>query len=168
MCRDFSRRPLFPARVSSRPRSRRTGVSSLVVWRESEGASHSLRAVVINSFGAAVSKPVTLSDRYSLRPQVAFGGGLYLVIWSEARLGDAAAPVRAARLTPSGELLEPGPFLIGMRSTDQLQSMQNPVVAWNGESFLVGWHGASSRGFRQFMTATVTPDGQLGPPHAFC
>lgn len=72
--------PALPGANQFSPAITTDGVSSLVVWRESEGASHSLRAVVINSFGAAVSKAVTLSDHYSLRPQVAFGGGLYLVI----------------------------------------------------------------------------------------
>jgi hypothetical protein len=67
-------------------------------------------------------------------PDVAFGGGNYMVVWSDSRA--TYYRVYAARITPQGSVLDPNGFLVGP-STNTYQYY--PAIAFNGTQFFVVW-----------------------------
>lgn len=67
-------------------------------------------------------------------PEIAFGGGNYLVVWGDGR--STNFPVYASRVTPSGSVLDATGLLVS-RSTTATQYF--PSVAWGGTRYFVVW-----------------------------
>lgn len=67
-------------------------------------------------------------------PQVAFSGGVFLVVWHDLRNG-TDADVYAARVTPTGKVLDPHGIPVAVRPHNQ----NFPLVVGNGKNFLVLW-----------------------------
>lgn len=72
------------------------------------------------------------------QPDIAFGGGNYLVVWNDQRI--SSWQIIGALVSPTGTLLSPG----GLRIGASLGSAYPPGVASSGTSFLVAWTAASS------------------------
>lgn len=92
------------------------------------------------------------------RPRVAFGGGMFLVVWQDLRNG-RDYDVLAARLTPDGRVLDREPLAVAAGPRNQVL----PDVASDGRDFLVVWQGltgaeTSYRGF----AAPLSADGHVG------
>ncbi len=88
-------------------------------------------------------------------PRVAWGGGVFLVVWMEERPG-AGWDVAAARVGSDGAVLDPGGITVGTGPGDQTR----PVVAWNGEAFVVVWMDGRN-GEPDIYAARVDPSGRL-------
>ncbi len=80
-----------------------------------------------------------------LDPAVAFGDGLWLVVWEDGRDGaggdDRDQPLKqihGSRVNPSGTVLDAAGIQIGTGPTNQI----NPAVAWGTDSFLCLWQDA--------------------------
>jgi hypothetical protein len=92
---------------------------------------------------------------------VAFGGGVFLVVWQDLRNG-TDFDVLAARVSPAGQVLDEKPIAVaGGRGTQAM-----PDVASDGKSFLVAWQGVVQEQrvptYYSFA-ATVSAQGRVGP-----
>jgi len=95
-------------------------------------------------------------------PAVAFGGGLYLVVWQE---GEAMAGVKdtnilAARVSPDGKPLDPKGFVVCSAKGYQAY----PAVAFDGRNFLVAWQDYRGGKDWDLYAARVAPQGKLLDP----
>jgi len=93
------------------------------------------------------------------RPRVAFGGGVFLIVWQDFRSGKDY-DVLAARVTPEGKVLDAEPLAVAVGPRTQAL----PAAASDGTGFLVAWQGFSERdetAYRGFA-APVGADGKVG------
>jgi hypothetical protein len=107
---------------------------------------------------AKVPSPSSLGQRH---PAVAYGKGVYLLVWREGFSGAGGeSDILAMRVDPSGKALDEKPLAV---CTDAgIQDL--PTVAfWRG-AFLVAWvpRGKSADGARALQMRSVTPEGRLG------
>ena len=92
-------------------------------------------AAVSVSGPRAVSDPVSrLAEGPQTAPAVAFGAGRYLAVWTDGR-ADETTEVWAARLTPTGAVLDPSGILVSSSANDA----ELPAVTFDGTNFLVAW-----------------------------
>ncbi len=130
----------------------------LAVWEAGVGARASIRAARIGLDGVSLDPSgFTVSSGAGGRfePAVAFGHGVYVVVWSDMRDGDHA--LRAARITPQGQVLDVSGVLLSNEPT----AARMADVAATPDGFVVAWaqaadrHGftASARRFGPDLTA---------------
>jgi hypothetical protein len=137
------------------------GQNYLVCWtcRISEnivGARITQAGHVLDHDGITVYAPQSGARGFS---QVASDGEDYLVVW-EDKLDYYNISIRAARVSPTGAVLDPVPLDIcentGIPSS--LTSMYAPAVAFEGGSYLITWVGILN-GHDAIFGCTVTPEG---------
>jgi hypothetical protein len=92
------------------------------------------------------------------RPAIAFGGGVFLVVWQDLRNG-RDWDVRAARVGPDGQVLDPDGILVA----GQARSQGAPRVAWDGKTFVVAWMDNSAGRYR-VVAARLSPEGSVLDP----
>ncbi|MCY1079299.1 hypothetical protein [Archangium lansingense] len=110
--------------------------------------------------GALDSPPIVVSRAVPEQstPAVAWGDGVYLAVWSEAR--DFRGPtVFAARIRGDGKVLDPGVITLpsGPSATE-------PAVAFDGHCFLVVWQEPRGEGFlrdEDIRGVRVSPEGRV-------
>ena len=91
-------------------------------------------------------------------PEVASDGTNFLVVWTDSAAGNRG-DVLAARVTPQGEVLDPGGFVL--TEAEQLGGYR-PHAAFDGENYLVTYENCYCiRGIR------VAPDGTILEPGGF-
>ncbi|MCK4579754.1 MAG: hypothetical protein KAU10_00290, partial [Dehalococcoidia bacterium] len=102
--------------------------------------------------------PISTTIGHQVSPSVAFDGANWLIVWQDCRNrphyyeGD----IYAARVTQSGEVLDPEGFPI----TTAADSQRDPKLAFGEENYLVVWHGPGGDGARVSPTGVVLdPDG---------
>ena len=135
------------------------GTNLLVVWEDWRidnyadvcGARLSPQGVVLDPRGIIISS----STSHSERPDVAFGGGSYLVVWEDYR--NEVTNVYGCRVTPGGTVLDPQGIPI---STADWQYA--PVLAFGGGDFLVAWENRNHAW--DIFGSRVTPDGVVLDP----
>lgn len=69
-------------------------------------------------------------------PDIAYGGGTYLVVWSDMRGGSSI--IFGARVSPSGTLLDPSGIAFSPISCEM------PAIEFDGSRFLVVWGRSSN------------------------
>jgi hypothetical protein len=117
----------------------------LVVWQEGwngVGGDAQIKAALVRPApladgGAPViekSFVVCAAPDHQEAPQVAFGGGVFLVVWHDFRNG-GDADIYGARVTPEGKVLDPEGIPIAARPRNQ----NFPALCGNGRDFLVVW-----------------------------
>ncbi|HUI48069.1 MAG TPA: hypothetical protein VL119_05200, partial [Acidimicrobiia bacterium] len=94
---------------------------------------------------------------------IAFGGGEYLVVWSDQR-DSTDADIWGTRLSSTGTILDP--LGIKVVATPGVQS--NPAVTYNGSTFVVAWEDFKVTGGTDadIHAATVSTAGAVGTPVA--
>ena len=70
------------------------------------------------------------------RPAVASDGTNFFVVWEDRRNSDTMWDIFGARVSPGGEVLDPGGIPI---STYPENYQHDPAVAWDGAGYLVAW-----------------------------
>lgn len=99
---------------------------------------------------------------YQGRPDVAFDGTNYLVVWEQIRT-EQLPGVFAARVTPAGTVLDPAGVLVHPSSLDGYA--RSPAVAFDGSNYLVVWEDnrqMPNDGLHNNVYAMrVTPGGQF-------
>lgn len=161
------------------------GESFLVVWsqRRSEtnyefdvyGARVTSDGVVLDPGGIPIST-ATYDQRF---PDVAWNGTHFLVAWMDVRRAQGW-DIYAARVSPSGEVLDPDGLAVATSSETQ----ELPAISSDGRDFLIVFHGfthpyeasATVRSVRVTTEGHVAPEkvvgdayssyGQDGPPTA--
>lgn len=111
----------------------------LIAWKDKRGGSDydifctrvDLNGKVLDKTGIVVSAAV----RDQQNPAVAWNGSNFLVAWSDKRASDAVSHIYGARVTASGQVLDPQGFAIS-----SLTSMQDScAIASNGSTWFVVW-----------------------------
>ncbi len=139
----------------------------LVAWREGwhgEGGKARIYAARVGESGKVLDPKgieVAPSEKgVQTAPRVAFGGGVFLVVWQDMR-GGADYDVYAARVSPEGKVLDAKPIVVAQGKGQQAL----PDVASDGGNFVVAWQGiGEAKGAPAFsiFTATVSAAGAVG------
>jgi hypothetical protein len=139
----------------------------LVVWQEGwhgEGGRARVYAARVSPDGKVLDPkgievaPFKGKDCVQERPRLAFGGGVFLVVWQDFNGKDC--DVLAVRVSPEGKVLDAAPIKVAVGPRNQAL----PDVASDGKGFLVAWEGwtgadAAPHGF----AAAVSAEGKVGP-----
>ncbi len=105
----------------------------------------------INSFSIATNESLNLD------PNVVFGNGNYMVVWSDGRAGHNR--IYAARVTPSGTILDPGGIAVGTIDTIPQYS---PSIIYTGTQYITAWHNAGRTGISAITGRFLDLNGQPG------
>lgn len=107
------------------------------------------------------AKPLVICSAPDLqeRPRIAFGGGVFLIVWQDLR-NEKDWDVYAARLTPEGKLLDPNGFVVSGGPHNQAL----PDVAWDGKAFQVVWQDYRCGDRYEIYGARVSPQGEVLEP----
>lgn len=115
------------------------GTNYLVVWNDVRGYEYDIYGARVDKSGDLVdSLGFVICEAYGrqIMPRIAFDGDNYLVVWSDWRwLDDNDRDIYGARVSPSGEVLDPEGIMICAAGGDQYY----PSVAFNGSDYLVVW-----------------------------
>ena len=137
----------------------------LAVWREGwhgKGGRARIYAARVSADGRVLDpegiEVAPCKDGVQERPRVAFGGGVFLVVWQDFRNGKDY-DVLAARISPEGKVLDPKPIAIA--AAPRTQAL--PSVDSDGSAFLVAWQGLrdNETAYRG-LAASVGADGRMG------
>jgi hypothetical protein len=94
-------------------------------------------------------------------PRVAFGGGTYLVVWTEQVPTGTGTDIVGARVDPSGVVPDPSGIPVSTSTGNQY----DPVVAYGGGTFLVAWQdGTGFPGPPSVRGARLSPAGAVLDP----
>jgi hypothetical protein len=137
----------------------------LAVWREGwngEGGRARIFAARLDKQGQALdSRPVEVAPctgGFQELPRVAFGGGVFLVVWQDCRNGKDY-DVLGARILPEGAVLDSQPIAIA--AGPRTQSV--PDVASDGRDFLVAWQAVQgTENAYRVGAARLDTQGRLG------
>jgi hypothetical protein len=88
-------------------------------------------------------------------PDIAYGGGYYLAVWSDTR--SSYYTIYGARVTTSGTVLEPNGLLIGYGASPYYYY---PSVVYNGTNYFVIWSTGNSP--YRIMGRFVNTNGTFG------
>ena len=137
----------------------------LAVWREGwhgKGGKARIYAARVSADGKVLDpkgiEVAPSSDGVQEQPRVAFGGGVFLVVWQDFRNGKDY-DVLAARISVEGKVLDAAP--IAVAAAPRTQAL--PAVASDGKGFLVAWQGLQGEetAYRGFA-APIGADGKVG------
>lgn len=109
----------------------------LIVWEAGRNEKADLVAMRLDKSGKPLdSMPfvVTGAKDCQQRPQVAFGGGEYLVAWNDLR-GGKAFDVYAARVSPDGKVLDADGIPVAIGDRQQC----DPALIFAGGNFQLLW-----------------------------
>ncbi|NMO18764.1 HYR domain-containing protein [Pyxidicoccus fallax] len=117
------------------------GSRFLVVWEDDRNSTSSVRDIYgawVRESDGGVSEGsgfvVSNAARNQRAPKVAFGEGMYLVVWEDARGADI--DMYGTRIRASdGTLLEPSGFIVG----GAIRAQTRASVAYGAGVFLVAW-----------------------------
>ena len=136
--------------VQATPRVAFGGGRYLAVWREGwhgKGGRARVYAARVDGGGRVLDRGgievAPSKTGVQVRPRVAFGGGVFLVVWQDFRSG-RDFDVLAARVSPEGKVLDKSPIALGAGAGNQVLA----DVASDGKGFLVVWQGFVGDGFR--------------------
>ncbi len=146
--------------TESSPSVASNGTDYLVVWQDYRAAtSHDVYGVRVGANGVPVTPSgfaiSSASERQRL-PVVATNGTDYFVVWRDNRNGETEHDVYGARVTSSGEVLDPNG--IALCVVPGWQDL--PTVASNGAGYLVVWSDWRDDD-ADIYGAFVTGDGEV-------
>lgn len=134
------------------------GTNFLVVWEDIRKDEFSqIRGCRVSQDGQILDKggfAISLEEPYTYRPSLAYDGTNYLVVWRGRNYNSGWASINAARVTPTGELLDSSSIHV----SDPYPSTSyifRPVVTSSGTNYLVVWMASGIYGAR------VSPQGTL-------
>lgn len=140
----------------------------LVAWEEGadvwQNTKKSIYAARIRVSGGVVRvldpAAILLSNSANTqkRPRVAFGGGVFLVVWQELS-ENTDYDIRGARVTPDGQILDPEGISISAGPHNQV----TPDVTYDGthKKFFVVWADFRDRANYQIYGARIDIDGSI-------
>ena len=88
-------------------------------------------------------------------PALAFDGENFLVVWQDDRGHQYECDIYGARVTPTGLVLDTA----GIAISTAVGNQEAPVIAFDGENFLVVWTDNRSDMYGDIYGARVTPAG---------
>ena len=134
----------------------------LVAWQAGRVQQGDIAAVRLDATGKLLDPAPLAVARFpeeQERPRIAFGAGVFLVVWQDLRNG-TDYDVYAARVTPDGSLPDGSGFLVSGGAHNQVE----PHVAFDGQNFFVAWQDFRSASAYQIYGARITPQGTVLDP----
>ena len=144
----------------------------LVVWQSGRIAPGDLRNGLrfngdivgcrLTEEGAVIdTQPLGLSIADDLQdsPKVCFGGGIFLVVWQDARNGKDW-DIYACRVTAEGHVLDPQGILVSNEKHNQAK----PQLAWDGKNFIIVWQDFRYSKWYDVYAARISPQGKVLEP----
>ncbi len=125
-----------------------------LLYEQDEGDIYAIRVSRAGAFLDASPIRVSVATGTQERPRVAYGDGVFLVVWEDNRHGHV--DVYGARVSSSGTVMDPD----GIRITDRLSTQSRPVAADTPYGFVVAWQDADS-GYSRIRATTVDPSGSV-------
>ena len=111
------------------------GTNYLAVWKDDNSGNGDIRGTFIDQSGKVLNKEgitITNTQNEHSRPDLAFDGTNYLVVWSE---GIIDQDVIGTRVSTEGEILDPQGIQIATNPGDQFK----PAITFGGEYYFVAW-----------------------------
>ncbi|MDI6809596.1 MAG: T9SS type A sorting domain-containing protein [Candidatus Eisenbacteria bacterium] len=112
------------------------GTNYFLAWEDTRNGSPDVYGARVTPSGTVLDVDgFPIDTRNSIKDEIAlcYGGGAYLVAWSDSRMGDRDIYGRWVR--PSGVVLGDSAMVIFRQSGDQ----ENPSIAFNSSAFFVVW-----------------------------
>ncbi len=148
------------------------GNAYLVAWQSGRTAPGDLReglrfigdivACRVDKTGKPMdAEPFVVSGAADLQERAVsvFGGGVFLVVWQDARNGKDW-DVYAARVSAEGKVLDPDGILVAGGAHNQAK----PCVVWDGKAFVIVWQDYRSGKWYEVRSARVSPEGKVLDP----
>lgn len=137
----------------------------MVVWREGWhgiGGQARIFATRIDKSGKVLDpkgiEVAPCKEGFQEAPRIAFGGGIFLVVWQDFRNGKDF-DILGARISLEGKIIDNEPIKIAVESRTQAL----PDIASDGNSFLVAWQGVEGESTKYSgYAAPVTAEGKIG------
>lgn len=138
------------------------GSGFLAVWQDTQNLEHhadDLFAARIASDGHLLSEPfpIVVDPAFQGFVSVAATSSVALVAWYDERSGSS---IRAARVDPTGRVLDTTPIVIAEDTSALTNSLSFPVVGTDGKSFVVLYSDQRDDTLR---VARVGDDGVVSP-----
>ncbi|UCG44376.1 MAG: hypothetical protein JSU73_07175 [candidate division WOR-3 bacterium] len=132
--------------------------SYLVAWTQSVNRSYEIRGVMVSPDGT-VGSPIEITSiqRTQQEPAIGFDGTNFLVAWEDERNSRYWSDIFAARVSQSGQVLDPGGFEV----TGANGAQWVPEVEFDGANFLVVWEDSRVSNAWDVRAARVSPDGTV-------
>jgi hypothetical protein len=139
------------------------GTNWLVVWHDyRNGSTPDIYTARVDQSGAVLDPagiPVSTAAADQRYPRVTYTGANFIVVWHDYRYLDTA-DVYAARVTPSGSVLDPLGIPVSIAPGHQLF----PDVAFDGVNALVTWQDRRNGSGYDIYAARVSPAGAVLDP----
>lgn len=130
----------------------------LVVWEAGRSEKADIVGLRLDKSGKPLDvKPFVISGAKDCqeRPRVAFGGGVFLVVWQDLRNGKDW-DVYAARVTPEGKVLDPEGIAVSAEACNQCQ----PAACFDGKAFQILWRDMRDGKDYDCFGARVSSEGK--------
>jgi hypothetical protein len=112
---------------------------TLIVWQDRRGTTFDVYGAIIDNTGVMVASefPISSATGDQLAASVAFDrvNSVFVVTWQDARAGVNERDIYAARVSPSGQVLDPD----GVRISAAPSSQLTPDIAFGSGRFLIVW-----------------------------
>lgn len=159
------------------------GPGYLVVWQDMRpvlsgntntpdlpltGNNWDIYGALLDASGNVIKSPIVVSQRgkNDTRPQVAWNGENWLVVWTSERPDwYFFEDVVGARVSPDGEVLDPEPIMIRPENNDPANDLaEKPSIGSDGTNWVIVWEAITWEGFSGDLNITgrrMAPDGTL-------
>ncbi len=140
------------------------GTNYLVTWTDfrSNTGYADIYGARVSPAGAVLDPqgiPISTAAHGQYGSAVAFDGTNYLVVWGDGRSG--YDDIYAARVSPNGEVLDPG----GIPIMTAVNYQHDPAVVFDGTNYFVVWqHYRTGGTYYDIYGARVTPGGTVLDP----
>jgi len=155
------------AQMQGKPAAAFDGTNYLVVWQEDRGGGppfdiYGMRITPGGYYLDTDPIPISTVSGSQEYPAVAFDNdSTYLVVWNDNRSGSGGDDIFGARVTISGNVLDPPGIAISTATGRQ----RYPSVAFDGTNFLVVWGDERGGASTDDIYGTlVEPDGNVISP----
>ncbi|MGK3998798.1 hypothetical protein [Sorangium sp. So ce1024] len=109
-----------------------------------------LRGATPDASGPA---PIAVAPSDQSWPAVTFDGQNYIAVWSDDRV--VSRSIYAARVSPSGDLLDPAGILVGGTRMHDAE----PLPVFDGRNTVVVWRAYDCCGYVELYAARLSPEG---------
>ena len=136
------------------------GTNYLVAWGDyRSGTNRDIYGTRVAPDGTVLDPagiPLCTQGNWQGVASVEFGDSLYLVAWGDLRTG---FDIYGTRVTPAGEVLDPGSITICRYEQIQLY----PDISWTGDHWLVVWHDWRNHEYDIYGTRVTEAGTVLDP-----